>query len=97
VNNLRGRPFALLGVNVVRHAAGKLKEVMDKEKLTWRSFADQGAISRAWNLAATPTLYLIDHVGVIRCKWVGSPGEKVIDAAVERLVREAEGNSPNKR
>ena len=54
---------------------------MDKEKLTWRSFADpgdvgQGAIATRWNLSGTPTLYVIDPKGVIRHKWVGSPGEK---------------------
>ena len=63
---------------------------MDKEKLTWRSFADQGNIAARWNLSATPTFYVIDHKGVIRHKWVGSPGEKAIDAALEKLIHEAE-------
>ena len=72
---------------------------MDKEKLTWRSFADnpgkgsdQGAISKQFNLVGTPTLYVLDHKGVIRYKWLGSPGEKVIDAAIEKLVKEAESD-----
>jgi hypothetical protein len=48
----------LIGVNVVGHDARKLKNVMDREKLTWRSFADtgeigQGAIATQWNLAGT--------------------------------------------
>jgi hypothetical protein len=73
---------------------------MEKEKLTWRSFADpgdigQGAIATRWNLAGTPTLYVIDHQGVIRRKWVGSPGEKGIDNALEKLIREAEGRDRN--
>jgi hypothetical protein len=68
---------------------------MEKEKLTWRSFADpgplgQGPIATRWNLPGTPTMYVIDHKGVIRHKWVGAPGEKVIDAALEKLIREAE-------
>ena len=68
---------------------------MEKEKLTWRSFADpgavgQGTIAAQWNLSATPTLYVIDHKGVIRHKWVGSPGEKAIDIALEKLIKEAE-------
>jgi hypothetical protein len=74
----------------------QLKEVMEKEKLTWRSFADlgnagAGPIAKKWNLSATPTFYLIDHKGVIRNKWPGPPGEKVMDAAIERLLKEAEG------
>ena len=70
---------------------------MDREKLPWRSFVDpgavgQGAIAARWNVHATPTFYVIDHRGIIRHKWVGSsPGEKAIDAALDRLIREAEG------
>ena len=40
--------------------------------------------------AGTPTLYVIDHKGVIRHKWVGGPGEKAIDAALDKLIKEAE-------
>ena len=62
---------------------------MDKEKLNWRSFADGRAISEKWN-AATPTYYVLDHWGEIRYKWVGNPGEKAIDAALEKLIQEAQ-------
>ena len=67
----------MIGVNVNGYDVKKLKEAMDKEKLTWRSFADpgrlgHGAIATKWNFAATPTLYIIDHKGVIRHKWVGN-------------------------
>src|SRR5688572_6523141 len=70
---------------------------MDKERLNWRSFADPGglgqrAIATKWNLVGTPTFYIIDHKGVIRHKWVGSPGEKTIDTALEKLIKEAEDN-----
>ena len=54
--------------------AKKLKEVMDKEKLNWRSFADQGH-RRQVEPGPTPTFYVLDPKGVIRHKWVGSPGE----------------------
>ena len=45
---------------------------MDKAQLNFRSFTDTadgeglGVISSAWNLDGTPTLYVIDHKGVIR-------------------------------
>ena len=92
---MKDKPFALIGVNVNGYDARKLKDVMDKEQLTWRSFADpgglgQGPIVAKWNLPATPTFYVIDHRGVIRHKWVGNPGERVIDAAVEKLIMGAE-------
>lgn len=84
------RPFALIGVNTNPGEPRKLKEVMEREKLPWRSFADKGDIVRRWNLAGTPTIYLIDHAGVIRRKWVGAPGEKALDEALEMLILEAE-------
>ena len=75
---------------MVKHTPKELKAVMDKEKLSWRSFADQGAVLGNWNLSGTPTFYVIDDKGVIRSKWVGSPGGKAIDAALEKLIREVE-------
>ena len=83
----------MLGVNVNRYEAKQLKPAMDKEKLNWRSFADGRAISEKWN-AATPGYYVIDPQGVIRSKWVGNPGAKAIDAALEKLIHEAEGSKP---
>ena len=80
----------MIGVNVVGHEPKKLKEVMAKENLNWRSLASR-AVSAKWN-AATPTYYVIDHHGVIRNKWVGSPGQKAIDTALEKLIKETEGD-----
>ena len=93
----KDKPFAVVGVNVGGTAVGKLAEVMAKEELPWRSFADlgqagHGPIATSWNLIGTPRLYVIDSRGVIRHKWVGAPGERTIDAALEALIREAEGN-----
>jgi nitrogen regulatory protein PII-like uncharacterized protein len=67
---------------------------MEKQKLPWRSFVDSGnagagPIANQWNHSGTPTLYVIDHKGVIRYKWAGAPGEDVIDAALEKLLKEA--------
>jgi peroxiredoxin len=66
---------------------------MGKEKMTWRSFADDGSIVGTWNLPGTPTFYVIDHRGVIRHKWVGSPGEEAIDKALEKLLKEAQADA----
>ena len=95
MTNLKDKPFALLGIHVGGLGVEPLAEVMRKEKLTWRSFVDEGQagagpIATKWSLSATPTFYLIDHKGVIRHKWTGPPGEKVLDAALEKLITEAE-------
>jgi len=79
----------LIGVNQNGYAPKKLKEVMDKEDLTWRTFADRdpGAISDKWN-AGPATYYIIDAKGLIRYR--PGPVAKYIDAALEKLIQEAE-------
>jgi hypothetical protein len=93
VKRLEGKPFALVGVNSDRDRAA-LKKVQEKESITWRSFwnggGTRGPISTRWGVQGWPTLYLIDHKGVIRKRWVGSPGDKVLDREIDKLVNEAE-------
>lgn len=91
MNDLKDKPFALIGVNVMKHSPEELKKVTVKEKINWRSFANRDGIAQKWNAPATPTYYVIDHEGKIRHKWVGAPGAKTIDAALETLIEEAEG------
>jgi hypothetical protein len=94
VKRLDGKPFALVGVNSDADLKA-LKPILEKEQITWRSFwngekGTRGPISEEWNIRGWPTLYLIDHKGVIRHKYAGSPGDKALDAAIDKLVREAE-------
>lgn len=88
---MKDKPFALIGVNVNEFESKNLKDRMDKEKMNWRSFAHQEAINDKWN-PGTPSYYVLDPRGVIRHKWVGAPGEKAIDSALEELINEAETN-----
>jgi len=95
VKKLKDKPFALIGVHIGGTNVTQLKKVVDKEKLTWRSFVDPGQagagpIATKWNLSATPTFYLIDHKGVIRHKWAGAVGEKVLDEALHKRIKSAE-------
>jgi hypothetical protein len=93
---LENRPFALIGVNTNGFPPAKLKIEMEKEKISWRSFADprdakaERSITDRWNLAGTPTLYILDHNGVIRYRWLGAPRSEIIDKALTRLIKEAE-------
>jgi hypothetical protein len=96
VTKWKDAPFALLGVNVNGFDVAQLKQAVEKENLTWRSFADPGPIMRTpivtrWNLDAIPTLYLLDAKGVIRNKWLGESDAAALDAAIEALVAEARG------
>ena len=68
--------------------------MLEKENITWRSWFDGGStggpIATDWNVRGWPTLYLVDHKGVIRDKSVGS---KDMDKLIEKLVQEAEVDS----
>jgi hypothetical protein len=93
VKKLEGKPFVLIGINADGDDP-KLKEKNEKQQITWRSFrngrSDGPDITDEWNVSGFPSLFIIDHKGIIRNKWVGSPGDKAIDEAVEELVKKAE-------
>ena len=81
----------MVGVNINDAESKDLKERMTKEKMNWRSFVQHDAVNAQWN-PSTPSYYVLDTQGVIRYKWVGAPGEKAIDTALEKLLDEAEVN-----
>jgi len=93
VKKLANKPFALIGVNSDQDKA-ELKKAMAKENITWRSFFDGGKIggpiATRWAVQGWPTLYVIDAKGVIRHKHVGSPGDKVLDDEIEKLIKEVQ-------
>lgn len=88
---MAGRPFVLLGVNTDEDRA-QIKRVIQEKGLNWRSWWDgpegtDGPICRQWSIRSFPTIYLIDHKGVIR----GRPQQpQKLDEAIEKLVEEAE-------
>jgi peroxiredoxin len=93
LERLKGRPFAIVGVN--GDDPEELPALWKKTPLPWRSFRNQrqdtADVSKEWNLKGWPTLFLIDHKGAIRRRWIaGPPTDKVLDKAVEELLRAAE-------
>jgi hypothetical protein len=92
VKRLEGKPFVLLGVN--SDPKTRLKDVLKKENITWRSWWDGGStggpIASQWAVRGWPTLYILDHKGVIRHTHVGSPGDEALDSEIEALIKEAE-------
>jgi hypothetical protein len=92
VKRMEGRPFALIGVNSDTNKEF-LKKENERQQITWRSFwcgkeGTGGPIPTKWNVSGWPTLYYIDHKGVIRAKNVR--GEEEIDKLIDKLVEEAE-------
>ena len=103
VARLKDEPFALVGVNSDADLAA-MKPKFKEEQITWRSFwngpeATGGPISKEWEIQGWPTLYLIDPEGKICKKWVGSPGDELLDAAIDAALAKAKakaGKAPAK-
>jgi hypothetical protein len=93
---MRGRPFVLRGVNGDSDMV-KLKEQMNAEHITARSWCDGGGnantpgpIARRFNVHGWPSLYLLDARGVIRHKFFGMPSNQKLNSAIVVLVQTAE-------
>jgi Thioredoxin-like len=95
VKRLEDKPFALLGINSDRDRQ-ELKETLKKEQITWRSWWDggstEGPIATQWNVSGWPTIYVIDHRGVIRGKQLRGPE---LDGLVDKLLKEMEAPGGN--
>ena len=96
VARMKDRPFVVLGINDEADKE-QLRSLIKKEGITWRSWWDpegrrnaDGPIARQFNIHTRPTYYLIDHRGVIRRKYTGTPGPGELDAAIDELVAAAE-------
>jgi thiol-disulfide isomerase/thioredoxin len=94
VKKLRGKPFVLVGVSADddRETLTKFMQTNEMPWTHWHNGPEGGLLSEL-NITAFPTIFLIDHNGVIRAKWVGSPGPAVIARTVEALVNKAPGRS----
>src|SRR5919109_1434268 len=94
VKRLDNQPFALLGINSDTNK-DELKKTLEKEQITWRSWWDggstQGPIASKWNVHGWPTIYVLDHKGVIRFKDVRG---EAMDKAVDTLLKEVESEPP---
>lgn len=96
VQRLADEPFALIGVNSDEDLEA-LRPRLEEEQITWRSFwngpkGTSGPISARWNVTGWPTIYVVDHKGVIRFKNVrGEAMDKAVDQLLEEMRSEAGG------
>jgi hypothetical protein len=89
VARLKDQPFALVGVNSDADLDA-LKLRLTEENISWPSFWNGpkgtfGPISGKWNVNGWPTIYILDHKGVIRFR--DKRGEEM-DEAVDQLLKE---------
>jgi hypothetical protein len=70
------------------------KEAVRKDRMSWRSWWDgdssgRGPIATRWDVSSWPTVYVLDHKGIIRYKDVS---DKELDEAIDTLLREREAD-----
>jgi thiol-disulfide isomerase/thioredoxin len=95
VEKYKNRPFALLGVNSdgtdTEEGLANYKKQKAELGVTWRSFRNESTdppISDVWRVQGWPTLYFIDHEGVIRHKDVRDDAE--MEKVLEEMIEKAE-------
>ncbi len=90
VQRFQNEPFAMLGVNSDT-SPEKVAEVELRENLTWDSIFDGGGVggpvATRWDVHVWPTIYVIDHEGVIR--WMGHGIPRDFEEMLEELVKKA--------
>jgi S1-C subfamily serine protease/peroxiredoxin len=96
VGKYADRPFVLLGVNI--ESKDTLRQLVADKKVTWRCWSDgeEGPIAKAWQVDSFPTLYLLDHEGVIRQILSGRPEERTLEKTIEEMVAKAGKPAPVK-
>ena len=90
-----GDKFAIVGVNSDKKE--RYLKAIENEDITWRSFWDGGStggpIAREWMVRGWPTIYVLDHNGIIRGKQIrGAKLDELLDKLVAE-VPDGEGSS----
>ncbi len=93
VKRLANQPFTLLGINSDQSRSA-LKEALEKEQITWPQIYDgatgKGPIANKWNVHGWPTIYVIDHEGVIRYRDLRDARlEEAVDSLLAKMPETA--------
>ncbi|TAJ18716.1 MAG: TlpA family protein disulfide reductase [Planctomycetota bacterium] len=89
VERLKDKPFALLGINSDGDAA-KVRAILAEQGISWRQAIDgstEGPLATRWNVRGWPTIYILDHKGVIRYRDLR---DAEMEEAVMKLLAEME-------
>jgi hypothetical protein len=94
VQQMEGRPFALLGINCDNDREA-VQQVSFLERISWRNWGNtdsSGSLTARYGVRGLPTTYLLDSNGIVRYR--NLRGEE-LDQAAQKLVRdlEAQGGS----
>lgn len=91
VQRMQDEPFVLFGIN--SDDADTYHKKRDEMGVTWPSVNDDSVkpkISTSWGVQGWPTIYVLDHKGVIRFKNVrGEEMDKAVDELLAEMKAEA--------
>ena len=88
VGRLKEKPFVLVSISADEKKE-TLTDFLKKESMPWTHWwiGTSGPMMEDWNIRYFPTIYVLDHKGVIRFKDIR--GEK-LEEAVNELLKEME-------
>jgi len=99
VEDLEGKPFAFVSISS-DEKKDTVTEFLESNKMPWVHWwqGAKGKPSEDWDINGIPTVYVIDHKGVIRHKQVGYNPKKedAIGNLVKKLIKEAEADKKSK-
>jgi hypothetical protein len=94
VNQLKDKPFALLGVSTdsSRHA---VLDAQDSGEVTWRNWWNGDSphdrrLTTVWGVETIPHLFLIDNKGIVRKRFQGLQSDTLLTQEIDKLIKEAE-------
>ena len=89
VQQMEGRPFALLGINC-DYTAMRCSRSVSSSRISWRNWGNtdsSGSLTTRYGVRGLPTTYLLDANGIVRYHNLRG---KELEQATQKLVRELE-------
>ncbi len=91
VKRLAKQPFTLLGINS-DESRSALQKILDEQDITWPQIyggpTSKNAIANKWNVHGWPTIFVLDHEGVIRHRDIR---DLELEQAVDKLLEKVPG------
>jgi peroxiredoxin len=93
VKAMKDRPFAFVSVSADEEKSA-LTDFLKTHEMPWDHWwvGSQSKFQEAWDVEGFPTVFVIDHKGVIRYSQLGYDPENKLEKEVEKLVKEAEAD-----
>ncbi len=91
VERHKGRPFAFVSVSVDDTRA-TLAGFLKRTAMPWTHWWDGscGEAAATWGVMAYPTVFVIDHKGVVRYRQIDESKDNALEKVIEQLLAEAE-------